>query len=171
MRLHEVLEILGYVLTAPMLVHHGVEISEHVLECLLALRRSRGAHRSRQVLELLIEYVTLQHVADLVVRRSRLRRTPVVIGEFTHRARRVIGEHVEHGFAEARVIGWIGEECGALCFEGFVKFVSHLLKKAIEAPGLLQLTSALLQPPAQVVEPASAIGTSAQEITQGIAHR
>ena len=147
-RVHELLEVLAHVIAATVLVEHRVEIGEHVLQCLLRLRCRRRLQSAGEVLELLVEHVAAQHLADLVVRRPALRGAPVVVSEFADGARRVLGQHVERGLAEARVVGGIREEGAALMLEGFLELLADLLEEAVETAGLLQLAAALLQPTA-----------------------
>ena len=171
MLVHELLEVFRDVLATAVLVEHGIQVGEHVLEGLLALGRHRVVHGLRHVLELLVEHVAAQHLADLVVCRTGLGGAPVVVGELAHSARGVVGQHVEHRLAEAGVVGGVGEERGLLAVESLVEFLAHFLEQAVESPGLLQLAPALLDAAAQVVETAHAVGPALQEIAQRIAHR
>ena len=95
---------------------------------------------------------------ELLVRRARLVRAPVVLGELAHGARGVAGQRVELGLAQPRVVGRVGEQRGALLLDGRVEQLADLLERAVEPAGLAASSRRRCRAPAQqVVEAAQAV--------------
>ena len=106
---------------------------------LLGLRVRRIAQGLGEVAELRVDDVAPQAVLDLLVCLTRLGTSPVVVAQLAHRARGVAADGVEHRLAEARVVGRVGEQRGALgkplFAQGFERFDRADVRE-VEAVGL-----------------------------------
>ncbi len=144
---HERVELLLRVLPSRVRLQHRVEVAEHVLDPLQLL----GVGILQGLLhpaELAVQDLPAQQVADLVVRRPRLGRPPVVGVELANRAGRVSWQRIQRRLPETRVVGRVREERGSLLAHRGVEQPAYLLQRAVEAAALAQV-SALLPDAAQ----------------------
>ena len=90
-----------------MLVEQFVEVTHHLLQRLSVLRQVFDA--AAQVAELLVHYIAPQPFHRLFEQFARLRGSPVVVLQLLHGSADIIGNVVDEGFAEARIVGRIGK--------------------------------------------------------------
>jgi hypothetical protein len=93
-----------------------------------------------------------QQLLQLLVRRAGLRRLPVVPAQLADRPRRLAGQRVELGLAEACVVRGIGEQRRTFLADGLVEQRADLLEGAVEPAALAHLLALLAHAPEQVVE-------------------
>ncbi len=127
---------------------------------------SSGVEFSKRLLhalELAVEHLAAQQVLDLLESLPRLGGAPVVLRQRADRPRRVVGEGVELGLGETRVVGRVRKQRLALLLERLLQQLAHLLEGAVEATALAGFAAALLDLAAQVVQPAPALGAAAQQ--------
>jgi hypothetical protein len=129
---HELLELVGRVLAPSVRGQQLVEVGQHVLGAGHRLLRLRAValQRFSHPGELLVEHLALQHLADLVVRRLRLRGAPVVVGQLAHGPRGVPREIAESLLAQPGVVGGIGEERVGLGLDRPVEQLPDLVERA-----------------------------------------
>ena len=96
---HEVVEVLLRVLAARVGVEHLPQVREHVLDPLHG-RGVRVLQRLLHALELAVEHLPAQQVAQLLELLPCLRRPPVVVGELADGLRGVVRQRVEFGLAQ-----------------------------------------------------------------------
>ena len=120
-------------LAALVLLQQRVEVGHHLPESEAALRRGHAADAVREVAELLVDHVALKAVLDALEGLAGLGRSPVVGGELLHGPSDVVGNVVEEGLAEPRVVGGVGEQRGPLGGEGLVEEVAQVVEQAVHA--------------------------------------
>ena len=162
----EVAVVVGDVLAALVLVEQLVEVGHHLLERLPALRRRHAVDALREVAELLVDDVALQALPDLVEGGAGLVRAPVVRRQLAHGTSDVRGDVVEQGLAEARVVGGVGEQRGALGLERRVEQVAQVLEQAVHAARLLELLAPLPDALRHVLQALAPLGALAHEVAQ-----
>ena len=168
--LHELLELFRRVLAAGIGVEHVVERGHHLADALEILRR-RVLHGVAHAGELRVEHLTAQQVLDLLVRLARLGRTPLVVGELPHRARRVARQLVEFGLGHPRGVRRFREQRAAFLLDRLVEQLAHLLQRAVQAGVAAQFAGAFAGPAAQLLQPGAAVGAAAQQPIQRLARR
>ncbi len=169
---HEGVEVVLGVLAARVGVEHRVEVGEHLLDPrhrLGVVRRllQRVAHP----LELRVEHLALQQLADLLVGLRRGRVAPRVRREVADLRGGLLRQRGELGLGQPGVVGGVVLQRGPLGVEGLSQQPAHLLKRAVEPAGPAQLALPAPRQGAQVVQPPPALGAAPQHRPQRLERR
>src|SRR4051812_49891426 len=96
---------------------------------------------------------------------------PLVVGQLTHRARRVTWQRVETCFVEPRVVRRVGEQRLAFLGDRAIEQLADLLEGAVESTGLACFLLPLADRAPQLVEAAAARPTAAHQLLHRLAPR
>jgi hypothetical protein len=165
--LHELLELPLGVLPPGVGLQHGVEVGDHVPDALQLLRAGAGQGVAHP-LELGVEHLAAEQVADLLVGGGGLGRAPPVVGQLADGPGGVRRELVELGLGQAGRVRGVGEQGLALGVDGLVEQLPDPLEGAVEPSPLAQLPApvpGLAEQVAQAPGPGHAL---AQQAAQGV---
>ncbi len=165
---HEVVEVLLGVLAAGVGVEHLAQVGHHVLDPLHG-RRVGVLQGLLHALELAVEHLAAQQVAQLLELLPGLLRAPVVLRQLADGPRGVARQRVELCLAHPRVVARVGEQRPALGFQSLVEQLAGLFQHAVQAAGVAQLALPLADSAHQVVEAAPFLPAAAQQVTQRVA--
>ena len=164
---HELVEVLLGVLAPGVGVEHLPQVREHVLDALHG-GRVGVLERLLHALELAVEHLPAEQVAELLELLPGGLRPPVVVGQLPDGTRGVVRQVVELGLAEPGVVARIGEQLAPLGLERLLEQLAGLLEHPVEPSGVAQLALALADPAHQVVEALAVLPASAQQVTERV---
>ncbi|CAB4712892.1 unannotated protein [freshwater metagenome] len=163
---HELVELLGGVLTASVGVEERVEVLQHLVDR-RAVLVGGALERLLHAGEALVEHLAPKQVLDLLVVLPRLAALPVVRRQLAHGgggARRQAFElHLAQG-AVAVVHLDVARQLLALLEQRAVEELADLLEGAVEVVLLQQLPTPLGHPAREVVEARAVLAATAQEL-------
>ena len=164
---HELVEVLLGVLAPGVGVEHLPQVREHVLDPLHG-GRVGVLERLLHALELAVEHLPAEQVAQLLELLPGGLRPPVVLGQLPDRPGGVVRQVVELGLAEPGVVARVGEQLAALGLERLVEQLAGLLEHPVEPAGVAQLALALADPPHQVVEALAVLPAAAEQVAERV---
>src|SRR3954471_4388293 len=96
---------------------------------------------------------------------------PLVVGQLTHRTRRVTWQRVETCFVEPRVVRRVGEQRLSFLGDRALEPLADLLEGAVESTGLACFLLPLANRAQQLIEPAAAGHAASHQLLHRLARR
>jgi len=166
--LHERVEVGLGVLAARIGRQHRVELGQHFADPAQRLRVGVGQHVSH-ALELAVQDLPPEQIAELAEGFRRGRRAPLVVRQPPDGLRGVVGQRVQFRFPHPGIVGRVGEQLGPLLPDRGVQQRPGLLQNPVQAAAAPDLPLPLPHLAQQVVQATPAPQATPQQVAQGAA--